>query len=440
MVQTQKDEINVEKIYKLTRDEKTLKIYFVYEGGASDEIQKQLGHLRLNGVSALPLSLAEMEAAIAQGTCEATLSHLERTYFDCNNLFYAKNAIRDESNFFGRIALLTQVGAHLERGESLALTGVRKVGKTSFLHQLQRAIDTPWCAVDLQQYDPDAQDWHLDVSRQLVQAVDQWGARRLGVRWTPLTPPSRGDGDALREALAPGIAQLRRGGHNKPIVLALDEVERVIPRDGEDARRKRFVTFTGALRALAQAPDRPLALITADLRPTINRVNLLPGSQDTNPVFSFFQEIALPMWTLEEVALMARAIGAMMGLAEVTDAFIQRLHQRSGGHPAMARMIAGASFEARAHNERLDLHDLQSGLERLEDSWELGNFLEENLWKPMTRDEQEAARLLLQNKDTSAHKKTLASLRAQGLVQKNHFTIQAFEEWLTDELRADPAA
>ncbi|MEM9494219.1 MAG: hypothetical protein AAGC55_34050, partial [Myxococcota bacterium] len=213
----------------------------------------------------------------------------------------------------------------------------------------------------------------------------------LRLSWRHVMAISGGGGVPLSTRLAP-----RPRSSRESYILVLDELERVLPRDGQDQRTARFVKMAGALRALVQNEAKGwLSIIAIDLRATSTRQNLLPGG-DTNPFFHLFVERALPMLTQADIGEMSESIGRKMSITEVEPRFVERLYQASGGHPALAWMLAAAAYEGRIDNSRLATGDLDRGLEELDDQDALGNFFAQNVWSATTAHERallvEAAR------------------------------------------------
>ncbi len=412
--------------------------YFAFEGGLTDEVRGRLDRLRVHNNPVVPLSEATMKAALRDGNASSVLRGLERLYFDQQNLFRARNALTDPRFFFGHSQRLTRIGSALAAGENVLITGLRKVGKSSFLNILRgHLIEHPWCAIDLQQYDPESSDWPADLFRRIVDAFDRWGQQELE-DW-PGAPASITTGAELADALARRRDWQRARGRDERLVLVLDEAERVFPREGEQVRARRYVHAAGALRALAQSGgDRPLSILAADLRPVLNRKNLLPGG-DTNPFFQLFQELPLPMLNTTELDDLVRSIGRMMGIRKVEPNFISELHSFTGGHPALARLIAAAACELRQDEEALCVADLEAGLDQLAETWQVEDFFEENLWLPLSAAEQKILHTLITQPGhvpSRWERRLRAGLRSQGYIVGNSISIGGFAEWLRGELEA----
>lgn len=368
--------------------------YFLHRAGLSERVQEILDELRLRGHAVAPLALEVMRAAISDDTCAKIFGEIEQTYFRDQNLFRKKNALWDRRFFFGRKKLLTSVGSALEHGDAILLTGLRKSGKSSFLNILrQHMASHPWCHVDLQRFasTPAGSSWPLIVARELIAAIDRWGRAELRGDW-PSHLPAVTSLDRLNHALEARRAVVVGRGYRQRPVLVLDEVERVFPRTDDRGGRglAEQLVAAGVFRAEAQSGPW-LTMIAADLRPVLNRTNVLPNG-DTNPYFQFFQEIPLPLFQPEETGEMVSSIGRAMGIRDVDTEFIRALHEYSCGHPGLAREIAAKARDVQENPFVLATGDLTRALTQLHRDDVTGSFFAENIWGPATPAERAALR------------------------------------------------
>lgn len=410
--------------------------YLVHRGALSDEVQDQLDGLRVRGNPVIPLFVPSLVTAIADGTARRALFELEQQYSRQQNLFTARNALTDRRFFFGRADLLTRVGTALAGGEAVLLTGLRKSGKTSLLNILRlHMADHPWCRLDLQEIRPQRDEWPATVFKQIVAAYDRWGRASFPKAWdfSEAAPTS---GSELAEALDARRTRSAELGRLERLVLMTDELERLLPHDAPSIVYERFVQGAGALRALLQDPVAcPIAWIATDLRPTVNRTNVL-HSGDTNPVYQFFQEVALPLFSPVETAEMVQGIARAMGVLNVDPGFSDRLHRFSGGHPAFARLLAGAAYDRRRTAGELGGADLDAGIAELQGLGELDTFFRKTLLEPMADEERDLAIQVAQQGSVTDDPDDAAqmSLRRQGLLARSptglRFAIEGFDRWM----------
>ena len=415
------------------------RLYLVHPDQLSDSSTNLLDNLRAHGAVVIPLSGNAMEAALADGRASSLLLEVEREYGSERNLFETRNSVIDERFLFGRSELLTRLGGSIAASESLLLTGLRKAGKTSVLNILrQHLVDYPVCRVDLQRFNRSDATWPATLHREMLDAYDRWGRTNFP-GWQ--FEASFGE-DFFSQMELRRDFQAAQTRSMTPFVLILDELERVFPLPDGSAAAAHYSRASGLIRALAQSYPGWIAVIAADLRPTANRINLLPGGE-TNPFFQFFEEVPLRLLGEDAVDAMIRSLGKAMGVWDVDRRLTRAAFGLSGGHPALVRLIAGASHRVRRDADRLKIDDLHSGLQSLSESNLLGSFFSENFWGPMTEVEQ---RVLVQASAGQRRRwwrrrtprvsgdeveaEARATLTGQGLLRDDSVAVGAFADWL----------
>ncbi|WP_433272816.1 FxSxx-COOH system tetratricopeptide repeat protein [Actinosynnema sp. CS-041913] len=408
--------------------------YLVHVGDLRAGAQIALDQMRIGGKPVVTVTARSLRAAHADQRVDAFLGELERDYGNRDNLFDTKNALINERFLFGRDVLLNTVGSALRRNEHVLVTGLRKVGKTSLLNILrQHLADRPVCQVDLQRFDRHGEDWPPTLFSLMLTAFDRWGRTEYD-DW-PFEPSTPTTTTALEAELDRRQQHLVRSGRPEtPLVVVLDELERIYPARGEDHAARQWVRAGGALRALAQGERRHVVVIGADLRPGVNRDNDL-GPAGTNPFFSFFQETPIPLLGAEAVDKMVRDLSRAMAIEVVPAEFVSRLCRLTGGHPALVRTVAAEAYRQRAKPYELSSTDLDVALDHLEDSDAVGFFLRNNLWQLMTVAEREVIQAAAQARDVAAfvpeaeRKQAISALRTQGLLGDG-VRIGLFRDWL----------
>nr|WP_230416267.1 TIR-like protein FxsC [Micromonospora tarapacensis] len=406
--------------------------YLVHTDPLRSDVERAADRMRLDGKPVVTVSLRALRAAFTDGRVKPFLDELERRYGTRDNLFDTKNALTDERFLFGRDVLLNTIGSAIKRDEHVLITGLRKVGKTSLLNILrQHLVDQPVCMVDLQRFDRHTEDWPTALFHLMIEAFDRWG-RLEQVDW-PFTTSTPNTVSELERQLHERIDHV---GRSIRLTVVLDEIERVFPEPDELDAARRWVRASGALRLLAQGDRRTVVVIGADLRPVANRVNHL-GPAGTNPLFSFFQETPLPLLDAEALTEMVHSLAREMGVTEVTTGFTERLFRLSGGHPSLARTLAGESYRCRQDATLLTGADLDAGLDQLEESDAVGYVLRNNLWDFMTVGERHVLEALARPGRKPSNRRgdwseAEATLRRQGLVTDQRIRIGLFEKWILD--------
>ena len=418
--------------------------YFVHVGDLPPSTDKVLDQMRVGGKRVVTVPERALRAARADGRAKSFLDTLEKLYYGRDNLFDTKNALIDDRFFFGRDAILTTIGRAIKRDEHILISGIRKVGKTSVLNILrQHLTDHPVCMVDLERFDRNCEEWPLEFFRLIIEAVDRWA--RIGREDWPfeLTPPTTGS--ELARQIEERFDYLGGDSAGQRVVVMLDEIERVFPKKGEADATRRWIQASGALRALAQSDRRYVVVIGADLRPAANRDNDL-GNGETNPFFSFFQEIPVSLLDHESTDEMLKKLAHASGVDAVAGDFIDRLFSLSGGHPSLARSIAAEAFRKRRAPARMDLGDLDAGLASLDDTDSVGSFIRSNLWEPMTPAEKEVTASLSRGwvarkfgkvrPAKASYNPARASLKSQGIAENGTIRIELLRRWIRANVNA----
>jgi hypothetical protein len=240
--------------------------------------------------------------------------------------------------------------------------------------------------VDFQRYDRHSEDWPKKLFGLIVKAYDDWGRTEFA-SWPGGDSPVS-DASDLEQALSVRGLWQRERGRDERLVLILDEFERVLPAPGELQEARKFEVAAGALRFLGQsANERLLSIIGADLRPDVNRRNTLGPGMGTNPFFKFFEEVPLPLLDRQHTDELIESIARAMGISISTEV-LDRIYTLSGGHPALTRVIAGASYRNRKERYSIDGVALDLGYRELLDRDELGSFFRNNMWELMNPDEK----------------------------------------------------
>jgi hypothetical protein len=334
-------------------------------------------------------------------SCAGTLAEFADRYLPGADLFDERNAISDGLFFFGRTELLSRLQAELLRNCSIGLFGLRKSGKTSVLLQLEYAMrQVPVVRIDLQRFGSEtdfAGAIFDDILVQLRRLADSREARNVG-REQSDSPVQTCGGSSIRFAAAIELLarELKRVGYQLPIVLCLDEVERIFPLNGATSTQiSQFNTCMGTLRSLSQ-DKRLVSLLVTDVHPDCNRTNHWSTPLGTNPVFAFFKEMFMPPFSEEDTTVMIQFIGRTMGLL-FDDDLISEIHKKAGGQPFLARQLAAVIVKA---SERRGNRIGSDGTGRImaipfEYSQTLRSYFEESLWPDVMKRHSGVAKELL---------------------------------------------
>ncbi|UCH95992.1 MAG: hypothetical protein JSV88_03855 [Candidatus Aminicenantes bacterium] len=416
--------------------------YLVFPNALDSAAARQLDVYRLrHNTVIVPIALPFIRTKIAAGpdAVREAQDGLLRRYLGQQDLFDMRNALDEARFFFGRKSLIDELFHALNRREHVALTGPRKAGKSSLLNVLCQRLNTyPTIMIDLQLYNRRDEQWPDQLLMEIISRYDRWGRARYGNKWNPpgLKADCRMSGPVFRDALETRRDIQKRLKNNQPLVIVMDEIERLFPNTGiqhdKVRQAERFILFTGILRALGQeGGDRLVSLIIADRQPLFNRVNSfkIPGV-DTNPFYRFFQEFYLKPLDQNECTEMITEIGHAMGL-EVEQSVLDSIYKDSGGYPALARQLASAASSKRKENIKIESRHYHEGLIWLhEERGDIDRFFKENFWDTMNSAERRILALAADEKGVPIE--TFKTIGSIPLLEGDAISV---DETITDRAR-----
>lgn len=349
----------VEQSTKLKKQNQQQAGMILYQEPPDTLFRMRMAEVRLRDHFVLiPMPLAAVEQALLeQGKSAGILAHYTDRYLPGADLFDDRNAIGDTLSFFGRGELLHRLGENLQRNQGIGIFGLRKSGKTSILLQLGFALQRhPVIHIDLQPYGG-RQFYGTQLFNQILQQLSQLlGKYTLEsiTNFQPFEPqcPACEFTSEFLQRVIKLVKVINKAGYELPILLFLDEIERIIPTDLDSKERaEEFNACFGAFRALSQE-QRVLSLLIADVHPDCNRINQWrQAGVPTNPVFSFFKEVFLSPFSPEETTRMLTDIGKLMGVTFDQET-LTAIHRESGGHPFIARQLASLLCKKLAASEK----------------------------------------------------------------------------------------
>lgn len=244
-------------------------------------------------------------------------------------------------NLFGRHQLVTQIESDLRSvGRPIGLFGLRRVGKSSVLRQVLsqlRSSTSPTFGVafaDLQLHsynataDRIASAMYRDLSK-FAESVDSRFREAGGAGFDRVEAISR---------------FLINKGHR--VVLAIDEIEWLIPPDDRDVTRWRdFLSVMGSLRGLKHEHGEKLGLIVCGINESFTEMGTVLGMP--NPVLDFFSSRYVGGLARSDFDKMLRSIGHRMGVSFAPN-FLFEAFKQFGGHPYFSRQFCSVLIERKA--------------------------------------------------------------------------------------------
>ena len=352
----------------------------------------RMAEARLKQLAVIPIPLAAAERAESSASeSRALLNEYAERYLPGRNFFDDRNAIGDAVAFFGRGPLLVRLEQELLSYQSVGLWGLRKSGKTSILLQLEQIFRNRAAArIGLEPFTAQAPFGNRifnEILRQMRETLRRAGSDADCPEFST-HGPARDSVSGFLRAMQELAVKLVDVGVLMPIVVMLDEMERVMPIDAVSAEEFN-VTF-GALRNLCQ-DRRIMSMLVTDLFPDSAQINQwrLSGA-GTNPLFSFLKSAYAGPFDEAETVQMIGTLGNLMNFPfEASE--LTAIHMLSGGHPFLARQVAAMLYERR--DDGAGRHKLLGNPIRYSET--LRSYFPENVWSPLERRGDAAALAVL---------------------------------------------
>jgi serine/threonine-protein kinase len=270
--------------------------------------------------------------------------------------------------FFGRSQDVQRLNRSIAEGRSIGLFGLRKIGKTSLLREVQRrGLDQPNSITvvhDLQISAGRGSAEHAawSISRNISKVLQKTGLLTRDKIRRFFNPGSSYDPerayiadliDGLDGALSGELEELRVG-------LYLDEIECLWP-PGKEPVKGTLELFQG-LRAIAQSTGR-LTIVVAGVNSSVAEQTLMAGID--NPLFGMLEPMYLGPLDSDDAIALIRDLGKQMGFRwERGDALA--LASSLGYHPLLVRLAASEvikPLEKRSKPALVEHGDVQAALE-----------------------------------------------------------------------------
>lgn len=293
----------------------------------------------------VPLTQAELENSI---DAMATLRTALDQWLYRRDLF-ALNSPVSGRKFFGREKPLAEIRDAIATGTAAGIFGLRKVGKTSILKEVERRSTEAGdivLYVDLLRVPADVTNarWlYWKLGSELHRSTAKVGLK--GVKWrigqafpdffdVPQDFPIATAFDSELTQVLKTIEQSTSSPKPK-IVLMLDEIERLLPNNLGKEGFSGFFDFFSYIRGVSQESEDFVPIVTG-ANAAIAEVSQFDGKD--NPVFNFFKEIYLPLLQPKELMTMVQVLGRGMGI-NVSSETCKLIFQLTGGHPFFSRQL-----------------------------------------------------------------------------------------------------
>ena len=305
----------------------------------------------------VPITQSQIETA---GQADNLLREVLDRWLYRRDLF-AQNFPVSGRRFFGRERSLAEIRDAIANGTAAGIFGLRKVGKTSLLKEIERRANEGGdiaIYIDLLRIPADITDtrwlyWKLGselVKRTTIRQEFRGIRWRLGNEYNDYLdiPDSYPVATAFDSDLSRTLDAIRRSPLNpRPkVIVMLDEIERLLPNTAGKEGFKGFFDFFSYIRGVAQESSDFVPIVTG-ANAAIAEAAQFSGRD--NPVFNFFREIYLPLLKSGESIQMVQTLGKGMVVRFSTEVAL-RIHNLTGGHPFFIRQLC--SFLCARYPER----------------------------------------------------------------------------------------
>ncbi len=410
------------------QSEKKFKLYLVH---SEQKLTTQAHQLReLIRCEIIPVQTSHLARILKTQSKEGIIEHLkelEEPILTRLDPYADFKPIHNLDWFYGRDEFMRRLPAVLIQRQHVGIFGLRKVGKTSLIRQIQQRFVTtiPTIYIDCQAFYPEAEKYFEEILTQLHEEL-----RTHNIKSLPVYKGTQDIEDFRRQFLHL-FTRWKKAGQHEPFLLIFDEIDKFFPnrklKDSETILTE-YVRFFKVLRGLAQTHQCLVTLVVA-YRPDINRHNLLDETIGENPMFKSFREEFLGFLALPESTKMIQEIGRWKDITWEDNA-VRKVFYYCGGHPLVTRYFASMTCEE-GSLKHVTLEKVEHTAEHIRKTFhknEIGNYYKEGIWNLMTKDEQEVLALIVQAEESNIIESHIPSDLEDALTNLEHFGLVAHEQ------------
>jgi AAA+ ATPase superfamily predicted ATPase len=417
-------------------DRSRSKLYLIYRGQppASEDWTSLRDSLNCD---VIPLESNVLERAISEGNCVERLRDMEEPFVVLSDPYNRTEAVTEATLFFGRQDVIDEIPKVLRQGQHMAILGLRRIGKTSVIKQVEnRLLSIPFASFEIIS--------HETANRLFTRVLEELSSKMRTMRLKKVPAVTAVESDSeFRDQFLKLYSCWEAGGSREPFVLILDEAERLFPpRDvaANEADLTETARFFRVLRALAQE-RRCLVILAAAYRPNLNRWNKLGERAGENALFQQYREVFLSPLDAGSTHAMLTKLGLLREIQWTQEA-LEAAYHYSGGHPQLARFFA-SDVSRQGALKSIDaarVHETADEIRRDFRKHRIAALLREAIWLELQPEEQRVLTAVSQGATPQAGDlDTLTDLELLGVVSKNGDGYGVGARLLLDWLRANVA-
>ena len=352
------------------------------------------------------LSYTLINSALRDETVGQHLDMVTRQEGEKADLYDIRTPVTDLLDFFGRQKVVARLRTHLEGGQSVALEGLPKVGRTSLLWYLRETLFNPVVTyVDMRYGWEGAPATYSQIIASLKS--DLW------FKYARL-PAMTADATFKKELLAIEAAVPTR--HSKTrIVLLIDGVS-----TATDQEQRQFVA---ELISLAHRREGVALLV-------IRQDAALDPTEQADNLPRLEKRVYLGPLTYSGSEQLMQTIGARMGL-DFDAGSLRRIYEETGGHPYLLRQLG--SCVILGNTERITVNAVEKAFPRYRRI--RAQYLAQ-VWRGLATEQQKALNeQLIRQGGTLQEKKVLAALGIPIEAEEVHLALATLiARWLVTRM------
>ena len=336
-IEDQNNSVNSEFIKKINKLNHKIKLYIIYDNQKPSAFKLQKFRENKRDVIPIALSILIKNKNITDSNeIQKTLWEIEEPFLTRPDPYFTLSPVNDPIWFFGRKEELERIPQLLIQGQHIAVIGLRKVGKTSILKQIQlRFVNIPTVHINMQSVEVNSLKLFEKILKSLFEEL-----KLLKIKKISNVKPVL-EIDDFTNQITKYFKNWKKSGHDEPFLIIIDEIDKFFPDVNNIERDKiltEYIKFSGALGGLAQT-DQSIVTLVAGYRPDINRKSQFSQELEINPMFKQFKEIFLGNFNEADSLEMIKEIGLWKNIIW-DDESINRVFDYCGGHPLITRLFA----------------------------------------------------------------------------------------------------
>lgn len=254
------------------------------------------------------------------------------------DLFAVESPLTSDSLFYGRDQLVAGLFDRFRQGQNSGIFGLRRIGKTSILHAVERRVQAAHEAgtayIDLRGcFSMRWWDLLAHMVKEAVKVAKVPSSARRKILAIAEGYNDSNAGIAFRNDIEELLSRLP----GKKFLLLLDEIENITFDLSPAAHweQEDFLPFVSALQSTHQGLHGSFAFVLAGVNPFAVEADRI--GKYANPLFSTTRSFFVRPFPPPVLREMVISIGRHMGIAASDESFFEELIRQYGGHPFLTR-------------------------------------------------------------------------------------------------------